>query len=84
MDPNMALKSIRKLARQIRDDLDVYGHAQPHEADRLAHLIESLDEWISHGGFLPLDWIENRERRAEIEGKLAEQARASTYTRSKK
>lgn len=83
-DNNQKLLSIRRLVAIIREDLDQNGHAHPHEVDRLTHLIVTLDESISHGGPLPLDWIENRERRAEAEGKIAEQVRASTYTRSKR
>lgn len=83
-DNNQKLLAIRRLVSIIQEDLDRNGHAHPHEVDRLANLIVTLDESISHGGPLPLAWIENREKRAEAEGKIAEQVKASTYTRSKR
>lgn len=43
MDPNVTLNRLRELA----DDNDV----------EWANLFESLDDWLSKGGFLPSEWI---------------------------
>lgn len=52
MDPNATLTEIRAIVAEhngrefMSDDT----------ADRLTELVESLDEWLSRGGFLPSDW----------------------------
>jgi len=53
MDPDATLAEIRALIK-----------AAPLDEcwDRLAELIESLDEWISRGGFLPSDWDQKQWR----------------------
>lgn len=57
MDPNEALKELRRLAAIVRDrsdrgkDPDVDG-----SAGDLAAAVASLDEWLSGGGFLPTAW----------------------------
>lgn len=51
MDPNANLKEIRELLNQIN-----YGKHTNTDLERLADLIEVLDEWISNGGVLPNDW----------------------------
>ena len=57
MDPNKALAVIRELVLKfhITDFAMNSGHPENDLADLVAH-IESLDEWISKGGFLPGDW----------------------------
>lgn len=49
MDPDAAIREIRDIAKDFiwSDEGDGY---------RLAELIDSLDSWISNGGYLPLDW----------------------------
>lgn len=67
MDPDANLREQRELARAIIErfdrvdehtgrysDLDMEG--QISDAERLAELIQALDEWITKGGFLPKDW----------------------------
>ena len=58
MDPNETLKELRLLVKQVHKDYeDPDGNGvDQDDADRLATLIESLDAWISNGGFLPKDW----------------------------
>jgi hypothetical protein len=57
MDPNKVLQEIRQLvARADEHELTT------DESDYLTELFENLDEWLSHGGFLPNDW--NKERKS--------------------
>ncbi len=51
MDPNACLAEIRQLIAKSYSNKRDFG-----DADRLAELIESLDTWISTGGFLPKVW----------------------------
>ncbi len=53
MDPNETLNEIRRLVRAnnsstfaMRDEDTTY----------LTELVESLDQWLSRGGFLPQAW----------------------------
>jgi hypothetical protein len=46
MDPNETLEQIRALAKYIGD----------HDYDALVDLVNSLDSWLSKGGFLPDRW----------------------------
>lgn len=58
MDPNAALKQIRDIILRMKRD-----HVRKHvsvEVDDLVDVVEGLDEWLSKGGFLPDDWVENR------------------------
>lgn len=50
MDPDETLRQIREL---VADQLE-----QPtyEKGRKLAALVDALDEWIIHGGFLPRDW----------------------------
>lgn len=53
MDPNANLARQRELAAQI------LAHGRAFTADQseeLAALVQSLDEWIINGGFLPEAW----------------------------
>lgn len=38
------------------DRTQQYQIAQTHDAERLAELVQALDEWITKGGFLPARW----------------------------
>ncbi len=59
MDPNETLRQARLTAAEL---LQKTGSSQydPYEilalAEVLAERFEALDEWISHGGFLPSAW----------------------------
>lgn len=55
MDPNACLAEIR---RQVKEQL--YGGCEC-DAERLAELVEALDDWIRKGGFLPKDWQKGSE-----------------------
>lgn len=53
MDPNECLSEIRA----ILTDFDGFQRGSNRQAaERLAELIDALDDWLSHGGFLPSDW----------------------------
>ncbi len=52
MDPDANLKEQRDLLRKFRKR----NRLTAGEAARLAELVDSLDEWISRGGFLPEAW----------------------------
>lgn len=56
MDPNANLKEMLELAASIIKSSDEYP-SDLIEAVRLAELVESLNDWIRHGGFLPRDWM---------------------------
>jgi hypothetical protein len=54
MDPNASLSRIRALVRE-------HAAAESNEhkagiADELVDLIDSLDQWLSRGGFKPKPW----------------------------
>ena len=60
MDPNANLKEQRKIASIILEWFDTATEEADFpetEAQRLAELVQSLDEWISKGGFLPDAWV---------------------------
>lgn len=62
MDPNEALKEIRELVTDLmkgerESTLSPEKTAQRlDDGDRLAELIDGLDEWLSKGGYLPGPW----------------------------
>jgi hypothetical protein len=51
MDPNETLRQIRTLANRILND-----EYTEYDSLELAELIDSLDNWILKGGFLPNNW----------------------------
>jgi hypothetical protein len=51
MDPNANLAEQRRIRSRI-----IAGEELDGDAQRLADLVEALDNWISRGGFLPRDW----------------------------
>lgn len=62
MDPNATLRELRQLAAQIITDYDdVEGNGiDQDDANRLAELVEALDDWITKGGFLPGAWAKRQ------------------------
>lgn len=67
MDPNAALAEMRAALRQLEDARQLLGKEADLDAlwkaiiasDRLAESVESLDDWLSKGGFLPDAWATN-------------------------
>lgn len=64
MDPNAALREIRRLIQRINADMDhapddaqeLHQQCNPSDVARLTELVHSLDQWCSAGGFLPGVW----------------------------
>jgi hypothetical protein len=54
MDPNATLFEIRQLTAAIDVASDPVAAAS--QGERLAELVDALDEWLSKHGFLPDDW----------------------------
>lgn len=50
MDPNATLKELLEL---VNSDL------APDFVDEIVDRVEALDQWLSHGGFLPDRWSNN-------------------------
>lgn len=55
MDVNDTLRIIRLTVKQYRIERRNPAMAVAY-ADQLAEHIESLDEWLTKGGFLPNEW----------------------------
>lgn len=51
MDPDANLREQRVMAHRL-----VNGRGKPGDAERLAQLVEALDNWLCRGGFLPATW----------------------------
>ncbi len=59
MDPTSNLKEQLKLAAELiaqPTDGEDFTEANQDSAYRLAELVEALNSWIQHGGFLPKQW----------------------------
>ena len=51
MDPTANLKELRELYKSVLKD-----GSDNDTLNRMAELIEALDQWITNGGFLPNQW----------------------------
>lgn len=60
MDPDSNLTEQLEIAKDILGAVDHGGDIDEDDVARLAELIESLDEWIRRGGFLPKRWARKR------------------------
>ena len=60
MDPNEALRYIRKLTENIKNTIAEGIAPDPDSVNELADTWTGLDEWMSKGGFLPKDWAAGR------------------------
>jgi hypothetical protein len=57
MDPNAALAEIRRLIDNLKFQIEPdTGLVDLDDASELIDRFESLDGWLSKGGFLPTDW----------------------------
>lgn len=56
MDPNACLEEIRSLTESVLNTHDRDEQEYHSDCQRLAELIQSLDEWISKGGYFPGYW----------------------------
>lgn len=50
MDPNAVLTQIRNLITELESG------DEPDHVDMLIERVGALDEWLSKGGYLPIDW----------------------------
>jgi hypothetical protein len=54
MDPNENIREQRELAARVLANDDYFKQAQFNaDANRLAELVQALDEWRTRGGFDP-------------------------------
>lgn len=63
MDPNANLVEQRRLAGFIKTEMERDEpnlKAVQEASERLAELVEALDEWLANGGFLPQEWQAGR------------------------
>lgn len=56
MDPNENLRLQLRISKSIMAAIDKGKSVDEEDANRLAELVESLDQWILRGGFLPKRW----------------------------
>lgn len=59
MDPNEALRLAREAAANLASFLDRDGADEPVDydmVDQLVTAVQSLDQWLTRGDFLPSDW----------------------------
>lgn len=64
MDPNETLKLLHETASDIFEAVDrgCSFADLTEEAETMATLFNSLDEWIRKGGFLPTPWQRTQKR----------------------
>lgn len=55
MDPTANLREQLELAKELMDQL-LSDEVFEDKAGRLAELVETLNDWIERGGFLPEQW----------------------------
>jgi hypothetical protein len=64
MDPNANIKEIREIVGELRkagdNAVDGISVILGADTDRLVELWDSLDQWLSKGGFLPDAWKKGR------------------------
>lgn len=56
MDPNKLLEEIRALVGYLAGSEGSCA-AKSDAGEQLAEKVQALDEWLSKGGFLPMDWL---------------------------
>ena len=56
MDPDETLRQLRALNAELADET-----SEEEKVFELCMLIAALDEWMTHGGFLPRDWNQFRQ-----------------------
>lgn len=69
MDPDAALANLREALEKVIDMADQgrdHGDDYINALECVALQVQTLDGWMSKGGFLPRAWIQPRLDRAEI------------------
>lgn len=65
MDPDANLREQRELSARILGSIIMGSYTQDElerDAERLAELVESNDEWLARGGCLPKAWDHTAEQ----------------------
>ena len=62
MDPNENLQQQLELAASLIRAADAGESVDEADAVRLAELVQSLNQWIAHSGFLPEQWTNGQGR----------------------
>lgn len=60
MDPTANLEEPRRVAQRLQAGHFTSEEEAARAGERLAELVEALDEWIAGGGFLPEQWGKRR------------------------
>jgi len=68
MDPTACLREIRALIREFQAGESI-------EIGRFVDLVESLDRWITGGGFLPRAWDRAQAKARAMQARTVTQAR---------
>lgn len=55
MDPNVALEEMRRLSEKSK-----LNFLTDDEIDRFSELFDSLDTWLTQGGFKPTSWQDDK------------------------
>lgn len=61
MDPNVTLAALRALMRKLNGDVQCGIEVDPEDVACAFDRWESLDGWLSRGGFLPDEWETGRQ-----------------------
>lgn len=56
MDIEVILRRARQRANRIMEQSETTGHVDGDTAVSLAEFFQDIDEWITKGGFLPVEW----------------------------
>jgi hypothetical protein len=63
MDPEVLLARLRALVEQVTKSA---GRGHTVEEREFAENFSALDEWLSHGGFAPMEWAADVSDRPDI------------------
>lgn len=56
MDPNENLRMLRSIISSITTAFSRNEDPDPEDVQEMVLFVESMDEWLSKGGFLPNEW----------------------------
>lgn len=59
MDPNRLLDKMRTVIVRIEEAERSGESPAEHDAETLASLTRTMDEWLERGGFPPVAWTKN-------------------------
>lgn len=67
MDPNEALKNAREASKRFAEANN--GLDEISAAADMMLAFDALDQWLSRGGFLPIDWGEAKQTARKFMGR---------------